>query len=199
MRSALLLIEFQHEWLHPSGKLHALIDPGMLELASARAALALGVARSHAMPVVHAGLRYAPGYPELGHAQHGLRADIRRVESFPADGVGSEFVAPFVPERGEFVVSGRVGASAFAGSNLDAHLRAQDVRRIYLAGFALHVCVAATAWAAQDLGYSVAVLEDAVSAFDAHQQRTTLDHVVPHFGERIDVAGFRARIEASRA
>lgn len=198
MRSALLLIEFQHEWLHPSGRLHHLAAPGLLELATARAARALGAARERGLPIVHAGLRFAPGHPELGHARHGLRAGIKRVGSFRADGPGSGFVAPFVPEGDEFVVAGRIGASAFAGSNLDAYLRAQEIRQLYLAGFALHVCVAATAWAAQDLGYAVTILDDAVAAFDEQQQTTTLEHVVHHFGERLGVAGFCARIEAAR-
>lgn len=195
--AALLLIEFQNEWLDVSGKLHRLARPGMLERAASSAAVALEAARSAGLPVFHAGLRFAPGYPELGEARHGLRAAIPRAGTFAAGGRGSEFAPPFVPRGTELVVAGRVGASAFAGSNLDVCLRARGIRHLYLAGFALHVCVAATAWAAHDLGYEVTVLEDAVAAFDPEQQARTLEEVVHHFGERLDVAAFCVRLRSS--
>lgn len=188
--SALLLIEFQNEWLHPEGKLHGLARPGMLEGAAARAREAVAAARAAGLRVVHAGLGYAPGYPELGTARHGLRAAIPRAGTFIAGTRGSAFADGFVPEPDELVVRGRVGASAFAGSNLDACLRSQRIRHLYLAGFALHVCVLATAWAAQDLGYEVTVLEDAVSAFTAEQQAAILEDVVHHLGDRMTVAQF---------
>ncbi|MGC3996409.1 MAG: isochorismatase family cysteine hydrolase [Anaeromyxobacter sp.] len=198
-RAALLLIELQHEWLHPEGRLHRLVEPALLAEAADGAGRALGAARAAGMLVVHAGLRFAPGYPELGAARSGLRAAIRRAGTFAAAGPGSTFWPPFVPRDGELVVQGRAGASAFAGSNLDLLLRARRVSQIYLAGLALHVCVAATAWAAQDLGYEVTVLEDATAAFDRRQHAATLEDVVHHVGERMSVKRFQGALAPWRA
>ncbi|MDF2692583.1 MAG: yecD [Labilithrix sp.] len=158
--SALLLIEFQNEWLHPEGKLHGLARAGMLDAAVARAREALEAARAASLPIVHAGLGFTRGYPELGSARRGLRAAIPRAGTFVNGTRASAFAEGFAPQGDELVVRGRTGASAFSGSNLDVLLRSQNIRHLYLAGFALHVCVQATAWAAQDLGYEVTVLED---------------------------------------
>lgn len=195
-RAALLLIELQNEWLHPEGKLRGLARPGMLDAAAARAAEALRAAREAGIAVVHAGLAYTPGHPELGAARSGLRAAIPRAGTFVAGTVGSAFAEGFAPAEGEMVVRGRVGASAFAGSNLDVLLRTRDVRHLYLAGFALHVCVQATAWAAQDLGYDVTVLEDAAAAFTPAQQVMVLEDLVHHFGDHTTVAAFCDRLRS---
>jgi biuret amidohydrolase len=135
-------------------------------------------------------LRFGEGYPELGRARRGLRAAILRAGTFKAETTGSAFAPRFEPRASEFVVQGRVGASAFSGSNLDAFLRNQGIRHLYVAGFALHVCVAATGWAAHDLGYEVTILEDAVAAFDPTKQAMTLDDVVHHFGDCMTVEQF---------
>ena len=189
--SALILIEFQREWLGDDGKIrHLMQDQEQFEFAIEWAKQALGTARQHRMPVVHCGLRFQKGYPELGWGLHGLRAVIPRVGTFPADGTGSQFVEPFVPLGDEFVVQGRVGGSGFAGSNLDAYLRNQRIDTIYLAGFALHVCVESTLRHGHDLGYNVVVLEDACAAFTPDQRKHVLEDVIHHYGEHITVDKF---------
>jgi biuret amidohydrolase len=121
---------------------------------------------------------------------YGLRSAIPKIGSFPIDGKGSQFVEPFAPQKGEFVVQGRIGGSAFAGSNLDTYLRNQKIDTIYLAGFALHVCVESTLRVGHDLGYNTVVLEDACSAFNQNQRKHVLDDVVHHFGARRTVDEF---------
>jgi biuret amidohydrolase len=191
--TALVLIEFQREWLDRAGKLGSLLqDEEQLHLALQGAARAVEAARAEGIPVVHAGLRFQPGYIELGAAAHGLRGAIPRAGTWL--GEWSDFVEPFAPREGEFVVAGRVGASAFTGSNLDAYLRHNRIEHIYVAGFALHVCVLATLCQGHDLGYDVAVLEDACAAFNRRQRQMVLDDVVHHFGERVTGADFITRI-----
>lgn len=189
--SALILIEFQREWLGEDGKIRPLMkDREQLDSAVEGAKKAVAAARQHGIPVVHCGLRFQEGYPELGQAQHGLRAVIPQAGTFPADGEGSQFIEPFVPKNNEFVVQGRMGGSGFAGSNLDAYLRNQVISRIYLAGFALHVCVESTLRHGHDLGYDVTVLEDACAAFTSAQKQHVLEDVVHHYGEHITVEDF---------
>lgn len=194
-RAALVLIEFQHEWLAETGKINHLVrDRAQLHAAVEGGRRALAAARRSGLPVVHVGLRFAEGHPELGDASGGLRAAIKRVGSFAADGPGSRFVPPFAPLDGEFVVSGRTGASGFAGSNLDSQLRNNRIDRLYLCGFALHVCVESTLRAGHDLGYDVTVIEDATAAFTPEQRAHVLEHVVHHFGHRLTVTDFERRL-----
>jgi nicotinamidase-related amidase len=185
---ALILIEFQREWLDPAGKIHHLMaDRAQFDAAVASGARVLEAARADGWPVVHVGLRYAQGHPELGRAEHGLRAAIKAAGTFPVNGSGSEFPPPFAPRPGEFVVSGQVGASAFSASNLDAYLRNNGISRLLLCGFALHVCVESTLRDAHDRGYDAVLIEDATAAFNGEQRRHVLEDVVHHFGSRTTV------------
>lgn len=67
-------------------------------------------------------------------------------------------------------------------------MRNQGVTQLYLAGFALHVCIESTLRQGHDLGYAVAIVEDACSAFNQRQRQHVLEDVVHHFGERITSA-----------
>jgi nicotinamidase-related amidase len=185
---ALVLIEFQREWLDPAGKInHLMADREQFDAAVGNGARALAAARLGGWPVIHVGLRYAQGHPELGRAEHGLRAAIKAAGTFAANGPGSEFPPPFAPRPGEFVVSGRLGASAFSASNLDAYLRNNGISQLLLCGFALHVCVESTLREAHDRGYDAVLIEDATAAFSAEQRRHVLEEVVHHFGSRTTV------------
>jgi nicotinamidase-related amidase len=181
--SALLLIEFQQEWLSETGKLHHLFsdrDQFLNSLKNAEQALA--AARQTSVAVIHSGLSYTDDYKELGKARYGLRAAIPAHQTFLASSAGSQFAAPFCPQSGEFVVPGRTGSSVFSGSNLDNYLRNNQITTLYLMGYALHVCVESTLRAAHDLGYETILIEDASAAFTAQQKDHAIHNVVDHFG-----------------
>lgn len=159
----------------------------------------LDVARRHGLQVIHSGLRFNPGHPEMGKNGLGLRGAIKNFGTFPVDGDSSKFAHGFEPAEGEFVPTGRVGASAFAGSNLDFYLRANRINEIAVAGFALHVCVESTLRQAHDLGYDCWVVEDATSAFTAAQRTHVLEEVVHHYGETITTAELDSALSGSVA
>lgn len=181
--TALLMIEFQREWLDPSaGPLNALMqDRARFEASVPAARRLLNGARRAGMAIVHVPCLFESGYPEIaGSGPAGLFATIPRAGTWT--GAGRPFAPGFEPQGGEFTVSGRVGASAFAHSNLDLYLRRRGVTRLLLAGYALHVCVESTLRAAHDLGYDATVVEDACAAFTAAQRDHVLRDVVHHFG-----------------
>ena len=149
------------------------------------------------MRIVHVGLRFSPGYPELGKAYAGLRAAIPRVGTFQKGTAGSAFVEPFVPRGSEWVVEGRTGASGFAGSNLESLLRNNSVETIYLMGYAAHVCLESTLRDAHDRGFDVVVLTDATAAFNREQQRHFEEAVVHHFGRGLRTAAFVEELETA--
>lgn len=198
--SALILIEYQNEWLSPQGKLnHLMKDRPQFERAIAASVEALNTARAAGLQVIHMGLRFSADHRELGGlgaAPHGLRGAIPRVGTFRIDEPGHLFHPSFNPREDEFVGAGRVGASVFAGSNLDSFLRHQNIKKIYLMGFALHVCVLASVCHGHDLGYQVALLEECTSAFSQEQRDTLLKHVLPHFSENITNQMFTSRLKA---
>lgn len=190
-RAALVMIEFVNEWLAPEGKLRRLIHDEQPFADSQEAGKrALEAARKAGMPVIHATLRMSSDYRELGRARFGLRGAIPKAGTWQEQDNGWQFYGPFAPQPDEFVISGRAGASAFAASDLDNFLRGQGITRLYLAGYATHVCIESTMRAAHDLGYEPVVLSDATAAFTGQQQQHVLNEVVHHFGRSMPTDAF---------
>ncbi len=189
--AALVLIEFQREWLAPDGKMGAFVpEIGPFADAAARAAHLLAAARVAGLPVAHVGYQFRAGHPELGHATLGLRKTLREYDMFT--GASARFADGFEPRPDEFVVAGRLGVSAFAGSDLEGYLRNNRIERLYLAGFALQTCVESTLRDAHDRGYEAYVVEDATAAFSPEQRAYVLDQVLPLFGGRVTVDALMA-------
>lgn len=187
-RTALVLIEFQNDWISPKGKInHLMKDRDHFEGAIDGGRRLLALARREGIKIAHCGLNYQPGHPELGVDGWGLRGVIPKVTTFSRGSTGAEFAEGFEPLPGEFVVMGRTGASGFAGSNLDVYLRANRITHIIIAGFATNVCVSSTLRQGHDLGYNVVVAEDAVACFTREQHDYEMKHVVHHFGKHATV------------
>ncbi len=141
-RSALLLIDAQREYTDGG-----LVLAGV-EAAVAEAARLLELARKAGLPVVHVVHHGRPG--------GGL---------FDPDGPLSAIVAPLHPLDGEAVVAKRL-PNAFAGTDLDARLRATGRSELIVAGFQTHLCVSSTVRAALDLGWRTTVVAAAAATRD---------------------------------
>ena len=84
---------------------------------------------------------------------------------------GAAFVAGFAVPPDAIVASKATAAdreaySAFAGTDLEARLRAQGAKRLFVGGLATDYCVLNTALDARKLGYPVFVLVDGIRAVD---------------------------------
>lgn len=194
--AALVMIEFQREWLdEKAGKLNFLMkDRAPFKASIESATRALAGARAKGMTVIHVPCLFKPGYPEIAG---GLRAGL--FKAIPNAGTwitaARDFQPGFEPKPGEFVVEGRIGASAFAHSNLDMYCRSNDIRDLYLAGYAMHVCVESTMRQGHDLGYTCHLLEDASAAFTAEQKKHVIEAVVHHYGTHLTVDAYLATLE----
>jgi nicotinamidase-related amidase len=73
-----------------------------------------------------------------------------------------KLVPTLVPTAAELVVHKKYNSS-FASTDLDQRLRSLGVSRIVLAGAATNWCIRATAYAAVDRGYHLAIADDAHS------------------------------------
>lgn len=191
-KSALILIETQNEWMNSNGKLRKLLvkDEQMMLNSITNIEKALDYARKNNIEVIHVGLRFEKGYPELTNGKSGLRKAIPNAGTFPINEFGSQFYETVQPIEGEFVVTGRVGASGFTGSNLDVYLRNNKIENLYLVGYATHVCVESTLRDAHEKGYNTFLISDATSAFNRMQQDYVLNEIVHHFGEHLTTNEF---------
>jgi nicotinamidase/pyrazinamidase len=106
---------------------------------------------------------------------------------------GAEFAPGLVLPPHTAVVSkattpGRDAYSGFAGTELDAMLRAAGVRRVYVGGLATDYCVLNTVKDARAHGYEVVLLRDAIRAVEvqpgdglrAEEEMTRLGAVGAH-------------------
>ena len=102
--SALIMIEFQREWLGPNGRLTKFMkDKVQFENSKKQAKIALEAARKSEMPVVHVGLFLNGNYKGFGgdHAKYGLRKVIQKYGTWKEN--GCKFAEGFEPHMDEFI------------------------------------------------------------------------------------------------
>lgn len=186
--SALVMIEYQNEWVSDSGGLRNLLveDDKHFQDSIERSKELLEFARNQGIRVVHVTLKPDPHYSVFGDASFGLRAAIPEAQTWR--GEMQEIHKDFEPLPGEHVITERTGASAFSGSNLDSFLRNNSIDTLFLAGFATHVCVESTLREAHDKGYKTFAVTDATGAFNQQQQIYFEQEVLHHFGHGVKVA-----------
>ena len=189
-RSALVLIEYQNEWLAEESKLKFLMkDKEQFSRSKENSKRILEHARNIGMHVVHVPFVVSDDYKELGKgANSGLRLAIQKAQTW--QGKSKDFHKDFLPMKNELIVSGRVGTSGFAGSNLDALLKNNDINTLFIIGYATNVCVESTMREAHDKGYHTHVISDATSAFTQEEKEFFEKHIVHHFGKSLTTEAF---------
>lgn len=140
--AALVLIDAQREYTDGALPLAG------VEAAVAEAARLLGLARTTGVPVFHV-------------VHHGKPGGAL----FNPEGPLSGIVAPLAPVDGETVVVKHL-PNAFAGTDLDALIRATGRKELIIAGFQTHMCVSSTVRAALDLGWRTTVVDAACATRD---------------------------------
>lgn len=103
----------------------------------------------------------AAGRPVI-HVQH-LSLEPR--SPLRADAPGHAFKAEAFPRAGEPVFRKHVN-SAFIGTGLEAHLRANGIEALVVVGLTTDHCVSTTVRMAGNLGFAVTVVEDATATFE---------------------------------
>lgn len=143
-KTALVLIEYQNEWVSQQGDLrnHVVVEQKPFEDAIERSKTVLALARKKGFSIIHVTLQPDDQYLAFGQAKYGMRHAIVQKRTW-LDFQG-EIHPDFTPRENEHLITERVGASAFSGSNLDSFLRNNGIINLLLIGFATHVCVEST-------------------------------------------------------
>lgn len=116
--------------------------------APGRIAALLAGARADGTPVIHV-----------------LHDDPNPASPFRKGEPGAEPMPCALPRTGE-AVFWKHGSSAFHGTGLDTHLKAQGISELVIAGAVAAFCVTSTVRQASDLGYRVLLPQDALLGFD---------------------------------
>lgn len=188
------MVEFQNDWLDPKSALNPFMkDREQFESSITNGRKLLEFARKNNWHIIHAGYVFSEDYAELGNRNSGMWGLIKQTQTFKLGSKGSEYHPDFLPQDGEFEVSGRTGVSVFSGSNLDIYLRNNAIDEICIAGYALHACVESTFREAHDKGYIGTVVSDASATFSKEMKENFLQNIVYVFGKQITTEALIAK------
>jgi nicotinamidase-related amidase len=145
----------------------------------ARASSVLKAARQAKMPVIHVRVGFRPGLPEIGE-RNKLFAAIKSSPQYQKlfDGPAGEVHPALGPGPGDIVVT-KHRVSAFAGTDLEMILRANEIRTLVLFGIATSGVVLSTLLEASDADYEPLVIADCCADMNQELHNALLTHLFP--------------------
>lgn len=138
---------------------------------------AIETARTNGVRVIYVTVGFRPGAPEIS-PRNKLFGRLAGVTLPAAAAQANEIHPDVAPEPGDILVTKR-RVSAFAGSDLDMVLRANDIDHLVLTGIATSGVVLSTLRQAADLDFTLTVLSDGCLDNDPEVQRVLTEKVFP--------------------
>ncbi len=183
-RSAVLIMDYQKAVVEGfAANQEQLLRPAGQVLSGARAA---------GLKIIYIVVNFRPGYPEVSPRNRNFNA-VRQSGRFVNE-AGTEIHPAVAPKAGDIIVTKhRVGA--FAGTDLDMILRANDIETLIMFGIATSGVVLSTLRHAADADYRIIVLRDCCSDRDAEVHRVLLDKVFPRQASVITGPEFLAALD----
>jgi len=144
-----------------------------------RAASVLQRARASAMRIIHVQVGFRPNLPEVG-TRNPLFAAIKSSSQHQRlfQGPSGAIHAVVAPQADDIVIT-KHRVSAFAGTDLDMILRANDIETLVLFGIATSGVVLSTLLQAADADYRLVVIKDCCADLDLELHNSLLDKLFP--------------------
>ena len=174
MATVVLALHYQNEVLHERGTIKVGVGEGSdsRTRVKTKAAQLLAGARKAGLPIVSVRIAFQPGHTDVIQNCKIFREVVAN-NSMVEGTWGSEFYEGLGPLPGEAVVKhNRV--NAFYDSPLEDVLRGLKADKLIVAGIATNSVVETTVRHAADVGYEVAVVEDACSSGKAELHDASL-------------------------
>ncbi len=186
-KTALLFIDPYNDFLAEEGKMW----PALSEVAKsvnlhANLTRVRTAAREANMPIfILPHHRHKPtdfeGWSHLTPSQ----SAAHEYQLFAVDSWGGEWYEGFGPEAGDIVVKEHWGASSFANTDLDVHLRQQGITHVIFIGLIANTCIETSARVAAELGYHVTLVRDATAAMSAEAMHAAHEINGPTYAQAI--------------
>ncbi|HXU09638.1 MAG TPA: isochorismatase family cysteine hydrolase [Blastocatellia bacterium] len=155
-----------------------------------RAASVLRSARLAKMTVVHVQVGFRPNLPEISSRNplfSGIKNSAQHRKIF--EGTAGAIHPDVAPEGDDIVVT-KHRISAFAGTDLDMILRANDIDTLVLFGIATSGVVLSTLLHATDADYRLAVIKDCCADLDQEIHTSLLARLIPRVATVLDASEF---------
>ncbi|MGF7148599.1 nicotinamidase-related amidase [Sphingomonas zeicaulis] len=180
--TALVLIEYQNDFVTPGGAQHDAVKDVMQsnDMLANSVALLEG-AREAGITVLHVPIAFAEGYPEIAPEPYGILAGVVGAKAFRKGSWGAEIAAPMAPLKDEIIVEGKRGLDCFASTNIDFILRQHGIANVAIAGFLTNCCVESTMRSAYERGFRVVTLTDCCATIGEEEQKVAITKDFPMF------------------
>lgn len=175
--TALVIIDIQNDYF-PGGALE-LVEPTK---AAANARMLLEWFRASDKTIIH--IQHENHSPNLQFMLPGTKGQEIHTEVQPAR--GEELIVKHFP-------------SAFCQTNLEEILKGKGVQKLMLAGMMTHMCVSATARAAMELGFQVAIVQDACATRELEFRGKAIAVETVHQTALAEVAMFSEILDTQQA
>jgi nicotinamidase-related amidase len=156
-----------------------------------RVAGVLERARAAGLPIIHVKVGFRPDVPEANPRNlflSTIKASPRHQEFF--QGTSGAIHPALAPASGDLVVT-KSRVSAFAGTDLDLLLRAQDIETLIVFGIATSGVVLATFLAAFDADYRLIVIKDCCADLDLEFHQCLVDKYFPSLAAVVTAGEFQ--------
>jgi ureidoacrylate peracid hydrolase len=188
-RCALLVIDIQNDFIHPQGW-GARHDPGAPSLRHVIPVINAVIARARGagVRIAYVCMEHGPALDAANYrARYAARAMVGDILC-EAGGWGARLDDALTAPSAEDLVVIRHTYDGFAGTGLDASLRAQGIETVVGCGVVTNLCVQTTVHHAFALGYYVAVVSDGTAAASPAEHDLTLQNFARYFGAVIPSA-----------
>lgn len=152
------------------------------------AAEALKVARQKDFLIIHVGLNFLPGHPEIPNEQK-VFTQFKQNNLFMSNTESSAF-HPKLGVLPKDIIIGKKRFSAFSGNELDMILRANGIEHLILLGISTSGIVLSTLRQAFDLDYKCTVLKDACFDKDTEVHNVLVNKIFTVQADVISVKQF---------
>jgi ureidoacrylate peracid hydrolase len=191
--TALLLIEYQNDFVSEGGALHAGVKAVMESTNMLAHTMEVATkARASGVTVMFAPISFAAGYSEITPEPYGILKGVVDANAFVRGTWGAEIVSSLAPGAKDIIIEGKRGLDTFASTNLDFILRSLGIKTLVVAGFLTNCCVESTARTGYEKGFSIVALSDCAATLSTEEQRFTFEKNLPMFARVLTHTEFLA-------
>lgn len=189
VRTALLVIDMQKDFLYPDGfGAYLGNDVSLLQRAVGPTQAVLAAAREAGLLVIHTREGHEPDLSDCPPAKRERWAPGTRIGDPGPMGrilirgeAGHALIDELAPLPREIVID-KPGKSSFYRTELEPILESHEIRNLLITGVTTDVCCNATVIAANDRGYNAIILADCVASYSPERHRATLETIAAQGG-----------------